>query len=171
MDLASTTQMLGSIGEFVGSVAVVVTLVFLTVQLRQNTSALKSSFWQAIQDAEQRFDTLLSRDRELSSIWVRGSDHGLDSFDDPVERLQFLVLGKQLVDLFQTHHYQHDAGMIENELWGTWISQYDEFFQRSPGFRDVIRDRYPHLRPSFRAFIDAHPFRGEDSSGASTDTG
>jgi hypothetical protein len=158
MDHQAFAQLLGNYGEFIGAGAVVVTLIYLTLQLRQNTSAIRSSSWQAIQDSEHRFDTVLACDAKLAEIWLRGNERGLDAFDDPTERFQFHLVGKQLVDLFQTHHYQHQAGLIEDELWGTWVTQYDEQVASSPGFRDVIRERYPHLRSSFRKFVDEHPY-------------
>ena len=149
---------LGAIGEFIGAIAVVVTLVYLTVQLRQNTNALRSNSWQAIQDAEQRFDMLLASDAKLMEIWARGLTTGLASLDDPVERSQFHSVGKQLIDLYQTHHYQYETGMIDVDLWSTWVTQYDESMTNTPGFRDVVKARYRHLRPSFRQFVDAHPY-------------
>ncbi len=41
MDLMDTAQLLGNFGEFVGAIAVVVTLVYLSVQIRQNMIVLK----------------------------------------------------------------------------------------------------------------------------------
>ena len=163
MDLMSTAQLLGNFGEFVGAAAVVITLIYLTLQLRQNTNAIKSSSWQAIQDSEQRFDELLTRDPKLAEVWLRGNERGLDSFDDATERFLFHLIGKQMIDLFQTHHYQYQSGLVEDELWGTWVSQYDEQLTNSLGFRDMVRIRYPHLRPSFRKFVDEHPYTGDQS--------
>ena len=47
MDLMSTAQLLGNFGEFVGAIAVVATLIYLSVQIRQNTKqvASTSSVW------------------------------------------------------------------------------------------------------------------------------
>jgi len=41
MDLISISQLLGNFGEFVGAIAVVITLIYLTAQIRQNTNALE----------------------------------------------------------------------------------------------------------------------------------
>ena len=162
MDHQAFAQMLGSYGEFVGAIAVVITLGYLAVQIRQNTAALRSSTWQAIQNAEHLFDQSLVGSKDAAEIWVRASQHGLDGFDDPVERFRCLLIGKQLVDQFQTHHYQREQGLIDPDLWKTWVSQFDEEVENSPGFVDVLRERYPHLRPSFRRFVDDHGFAGGD---------
>ena len=63
-------QDLGAIGEFISSFVVVVTLVFLTFQLRQNTKAIRSTAFQEINqdqirltnDASSFFDLLKSAD-------------------------------------------------------------------------------------------------------------
>ena len=55
MDLMSTVQVLGNIGEFVGAIAVVVTLLYVALQLRQNTASVRSSAyqtWVSVSNAE-----------------------------------------------------------------------------------------------------------------------
>ena len=154
MDLMSTAQLLGNFGELVGAIAVVATLIYLAVQIRQNTTALKSSTWQAIQNAEHAFDQSLVANEDTAQIWIKGADNGLDSFDDPAERFRCFLIGKQMVDQFQTHHYQHERGLVDAEFWQTWVSQFDQEIENSPGFGDVLRERYPHLRKSFQQFVD-----------------
>ncbi len=146
-------EAIGAIGEVLGAVGVITTLVYLSIQLRQNTKALQSSSWRAVQDAEQRFDEFLSRDHHLLNLWVKGRINGIDSFDDEAEKFQFLLIGKQLIDQVQTHHYQYENGMIEPEWWQSWVTQLGEELE-FPGFREVLIQRRPHLRPSFRKFVD-----------------
>jgi len=43
---------LGSLGEFIGSIAVIASLLFVALQLRSNASALRASTYQSIHDAE-----------------------------------------------------------------------------------------------------------------------
>jgi hypothetical protein len=47
MDLATTAQLLGNFGEFFGAIAVVVTLAYLAVQIRQNTKMMRVTVRQA----------------------------------------------------------------------------------------------------------------------------
>jgi len=154
MDHQAFAQLLGNYGEFVGAVAVVITLGYLALQIRHNTTALKSSTWQAIQNAEHAFDQSLVANRDVANIWFRGSRGGLSSLDDPTEQFQFEIIGKQIIDQYQNHHYQHEHGLIDPELWQTWVSQFDYTLQDAPGFADVLRRRFPHLRPSFQKFVD-----------------
>ena len=145
---------IGAIGETLGAIGVIVTLVYLAVQLKQNTKALRSNSWQAIQEAEQRFDDLFSRDPAIGDLWVRASNGGLECLDSDAERFQFMSLAKQLIDQFQTHHYQYERGMIETELWKTWVTQFKADVASHRGLREVIELRRQHFRPSFRTFVD-----------------
>ena len=53
-----TLQDFGSIGSFVAAVATLATLIYLAIQIRQNSEAVKSAAAQSVLDATNR---LLSR--------------------------------------------------------------------------------------------------------------
>ena len=46
MSTLEFSQLLGNYGEFVGAIAIVITLVYLALQLRQNTASVRSSAYQ-----------------------------------------------------------------------------------------------------------------------------
>ena len=60
-----TLQDLGNIGEFIGAIAVVISLVYLAAQIRQNTRALHSSSYS--QAAEQLWlvNLAIAQDHDL----------------------------------------------------------------------------------------------------------
>ena len=47
MSTLDISPLLGNSGEFVGAIAIVVTLIYLAVQIRQNTSAVRASSFQS----------------------------------------------------------------------------------------------------------------------------
>lgn len=47
MDLTLTAQLLGNFGEFSGAIAVVLTLGYLALQIRQNTRSVRASSFQS----------------------------------------------------------------------------------------------------------------------------
>lgn len=57
---------LGNLGDFVGGIAVVITLIYLAVQVRQNTSALKAASWQEVVSGA-REAAKLRRDRLIAA--------------------------------------------------------------------------------------------------------
>ncbi len=46
MDHQAFAQLLGNYGEFVGAIAIVITLIYLALQLKQNTASVRSSAYQ-----------------------------------------------------------------------------------------------------------------------------
>jgi len=72
MDLMSTAQMLGNLGEFVGAIAVVVTLVYLAAQIRQNTKAVEVSNLRSRTDRNIGHSRFAVSTPGLISIYTRG---------------------------------------------------------------------------------------------------
>lgn len=69
MDLMSTAQLMGNFGEFFGAVAVVATLVYLTVQIRQSNLAAQTT---AIQGFFDSWGSVSNRDRNFIPIMRKG---------------------------------------------------------------------------------------------------
>lgn len=51
MSALELSQLLGNYGEFVGAIAIVITLVYLAIQVRQNTRMMRASIRQARSDS------------------------------------------------------------------------------------------------------------------------
>ena len=84
MDLNSTAQLLGNMGEFIGAIAVVVTLVLLTYQVRQNTKATR----------QQSYNNIIQR----RSDWYRSGFLDRDVFILPLSTRQLNRLVKAAAD-------------------------------------------------------------------------
>ena len=132
-----TVMELGALGEFVGAIAVVATLVYLAVQIRQNTRAMEETKRLALaQTYQMRADALASMltqaatSDQLGSIIVKlveaGYPEDLSVFDQltPTE----LGLFRQWQIAQQTHwdnlFYQYQQGFLDEEYYQ------DEFTQR-----------------------------------------
>ena len=63
----------GAIGEVIGAAAVVVTLLYLTVQLRQNTRSMQSASFHGAVRTLNDFNLGMAHDAELSRIWDCGA--------------------------------------------------------------------------------------------------
>ena len=92
-------QSLANIGEIVGAVAVVVSLVYLAVQVRQNTKAQQSENFSRALDRIAAMQATLSQDSETAVIFSNGvSDTATLS---PRERLQFTWAMYELFGAFE----------------------------------------------------------------------
>ena len=78
-----TLQDLGNIGEFVGAIAVIATLIYLTVQIRQNSRSISTSAYNEVLGQTFDLNLRLAQDSEFSSFLQRGLDGELDPKDFP----------------------------------------------------------------------------------------
>lgn len=67
-----TLQDLGSIGEFLGAVGIIVTLVYLAIQIRQNTRAVRSAAREEILRDMHGFISLVASDSDTANFYERG---------------------------------------------------------------------------------------------------
>ena len=118
MENSVTLSDLGNLGEFVGALGVVLSLVYLAIQIRQNTRSTVASTEMDARRAWSDWDALFARDRDLTELVQRGlSDFGkLDGPD--VGRFNSILLS--LLRIGEMLHRQHERGLIDTELWQAW---------------------------------------------------
>ena len=106
-------QDLGSIGELIAALATLLTLGYLAIQLKQNTSALKSqTFQQSSMDMSLTANSV-SSDGELAKIIIK-AENGLDSLSSD-EKLRFHFWMLVAVRRFEAIYIQALYGSIEKD--------------------------------------------------------
>jgi hypothetical protein len=131
---------LGNLGDFLGGIGVVVTLIYLATQIRQNTRQLKLDTESAKTIAFEGTNSDISRwieeivaNRDVAELWTRGLKD-IDQLDE-TDRLRFDYLGMQLLQAWQIV-YRRSEQVENTELWTTTIL-YFNMYSRSPGFRTL----------------------------------
>ena len=102
----------GAIAELMGAVGVVVTLLFIAVQVRHsavatdnNSDELKATRLRYAADAVSRFSELIAGNKEVASTWRRGVA-GEEMDQD--EATQFFWLFRNFVQIHATGYYDSD---------------------------------------------------------------
>jgi hypothetical protein len=109
-----TIQDLGAIGEFVGAFAVVVTLIYLTLQVRQSTAQARLTSIQAVNASnDSAFDPIYIP--ENARVWTLGQEDP-DALD-PGEWRIFGLLMTRLIASFDTTTYQFEHGAYDADLY------------------------------------------------------
>jgi hypothetical protein len=146
-------QDLGSLGEFVGAIAVVVTLGYLAVQIRQNTRSVRTATYQSTVTSTGELMMAAARDVQLSRIWRIGIQ-GQSGFDED-ERTQFNFLMTQLFNQWENMFILHRESVIEDSWWRSriptlryqlslpgvsawWGRRHDTLYTEE--FRDFVRE-------------------------------
>ncbi len=84
---------LANLGEFVGGVAVLVTLLYLTYQLRETNRSTRVATLCAMSEASASLADMLAADPEVSRVFLAGSRDTADLTPDERDRFHFLMLG------------------------------------------------------------------------------
>jgi hypothetical protein len=141
VDHQAFAQLLGNYGEFVGAIAVVVTLGFLVHQLRQNTRALnESSRLAQINQADEnyrdvsRWRGMVTNNAELTEIWHRGTA-GEELSDADAER--FMQLAYELIFGFWRGY--EGATSLRNDDYADELVEALAGFGRMPVIGATIR--------------------------------
>ncbi|MGD8340948.1 MAG: hypothetical protein PVH89_09205 [Gammaproteobacteria bacterium] len=106
------------IAEVVAAVAVVVSLIYVGVGLRDNTAAVRSASIQAITTTSQNGLIAESTSADLSRI-RRIGDEDYEQLDLD-ERRRYFTLYRQIWLSFQNVFFQRDLGTVGADLWGTY---------------------------------------------------
>ena len=107
-------EAVGAISQIVGAVLVGITLIYLAVQLRQNTSALKSSTFLAISTLMGSTMEVWATHSDLAPLLIK-AQAGLDELS-PDERARFGFLMMMAFRRVETVVVQRHLGFIDREL-------------------------------------------------------
>ena len=150
-----TLQDLGGVGEFIGGIAVVISLVYLAVQIRQNTKSVRTSTYQAILDSSRSDTELLLVHPHLERVYRVGRRNPEKLNDD--ERPLFRMLVAQLLLSSESLFLQHQQGAIDSDYWQR-RQQTLRGLLSQPGVRQWWAARgtpREYYDPGFRELVDS----------------
>jgi len=141
-------EAVGAISELVGAIAVVSTLIYLTVQVRQNTGMLRST-------AEQHIETRIAA---MIAEWsvpekaklLRAGMADMETLDDD-ERIQFFQKMASFFLTFDTEYRMWVRKEISDEIWERDVAVLD-FPINSNGGQAVWQQI--HVTKSFRNYAE-----------------
>ncbi|MFK7864833.1 MAG: hypothetical protein AB8B95_11480 [Pseudohongiellaceae bacterium] len=104
---------LGAIGEIIGAIAVIATLVYLSIQLRQNTQAVRSSALDSSISALSVIRDRILSDKEIAELYISGCEdpESLDSADLTRYRMLLTNILLAIMNLYENHKH---AGLSES---------------------------------------------------------
>ncbi|MEJ2140529.1 MAG: hypothetical protein P8Y61_14000 [Gammaproteobacteria bacterium] len=138
------------IAEVVGGLAVIVGLVFVGLELRQNTLMQRVTATQALSVNYENAVDALGKDTETACIYVRGIQ-GLNNLDG-IERYRFFVLWFHVLRAGEQLHYYSLEGMVDERIWRGYERQLREIFGY-PGVQQYWEVRKGWYSDEFQDFV------------------
>ena len=131
---------IGAIAELAGAVGVILSLVYLAMNIRQNTGqmernerAARGAAYQDVLSNLQTYLTPVSADAELSEIFRRGLLDCRELTEAEFFRFNWMV-GGYMTNLDNVY-YQYCDGVVSEARWQIMLNHV-RYFARTPGFRD-----------------------------------
>jgi hypothetical protein len=158
-------EALGNLGDFLGGIAVILTLIYLALQVRQNTKQMEqNSHWlraqtyRADQSAHVMATQLIASDASLATIYRKGSVDPDVLTEDEWTRLVFyygLMFGN-----FQNSLYQMENGLLDKELWPNQVKIMSMILKSPGGARYWESSGFTHSA-RFQEFVAQNIYSSE----------
>jgi hypothetical protein len=137
-----------------GAVAVVISLLYLSAQIRHGNKVSQAAAQESIANATRDFTKALAQDVELYRIW----DLGVEDFDalEDSDRGRFVLLAFQFAKIYESAHYHYSRGLLGEASWEGWRSVLAHYFH-APGWKKYWALREDLYSPDFRDYVKDLP--------------
>ncbi len=143
---------IGAIAEIVGAAAVVVSLLYLAIQMRQNANAVKASNRDSMANYNTQTLLAVAGDAELASIFRRGQVD--PSLLDDDEAFRFDVLLYAIFDHWETFHSHWRLGALSADDWEKWETIIG-FYMAQKGAQNFWEKFSQNYSSSFRDYVNS----------------
>ena len=145
-------QYLANLGEVVGAVVVILSLIYLAIQVRQNTQAQQTENYSRALDRLAAMQSRLSQDGEISLIFSKAV---LDTSKlTPQERMRFTWSMYEAFGAFEFMFHASRTDAIPDEVWTRWSSGV-AWWLSFPGVQAWWQARPIPFTESFTAFVES----------------
>ncbi len=142
---------LASIGSFVSGVAVVISLIYLSIQIRQNTRHERAAMQQG--RAARTVDLLLrTAAPDMADAMMRGRMGDADVL--PAELEQFLRASTAIFISFEDGYVLRRSGMLDSSTIAGDDAALKHHILPWPGYRVAWEMLKSGMQPDFRVYVD-----------------
>lgn len=139
-----------AIGEIVGAIAVVVSLLYLAIQIRAQNRESRMAAVHDILAAFREIQTPM-QDAEISKLWLKARA-GHDALENH-EKVQFYNLIGPMLRVWEEAYFQFDSGRLDEEIWETMVAQYSELVAMPEMQKYWALHKHVYAK-RFSAFVD-----------------
>jgi hypothetical protein len=140
----------GALSEFAGAAAVVISVAYLAIQIRQNSKAMRSATRSDIARGQIEYNFRMAENPDMTKAlyaFLRGDD---------INEKERVVAGQALSGIsraFENQYFSHIEGDFSESVWLGYRTNIAWSVQQ-PGFAKYWDDRRALFSAEFVAFID-----------------
>ncbi len=144
-------EAIGAIGETIGAFAVVLSLLYLAIQIRSQN---RESRIASVHELNEAFRNAITsfQNPNLADVFVRAKDN-FEALPE-TERLQFISMVQGIMRVWEDAFHQHQQKRLNDVQWQAMVVQFSSYLGL-PGVAAVWSIRKMAYSEDFRAFVDA----------------
>ena len=148
----SILQALGNIGEFIGALGVVISLIYLAQQLSANSKAVRASSFNSMVQNSLRLLEQLYLDSEFADFMASAQNRSYDELS-PAEKIRWDSFMMAVYRHYGNLVYQHRVGALDEQMWEAYRDDLKEAV-RIPAWRNWFDRNRRVLSTSLRDEVD-----------------
>ena len=136
---------LGNLGDFIGGIGVLATLIYLASQIRQNTSSVQQSNRIATANTEISvrsgygfLNSMVIENADLAAAFVQAQSEDSDLGEVALLRLQHFFV--QMANQWHAMEIAFEQGMIPRATYEVIFDDHRYFIETYPGARQLLRN-------------------------------
>lgn len=152
--LSPASQKRSGVREVVGVASVVISLLFVGWEIRQNTKVARGQTRLELTALNNEFLERIRSDSEFSEIW-RTAWNTEETLDEAAEyRIEFMMM--QYLRLLENVHLQYQEGLLDPDALASYgfLGFYDQFMAH-PRFPSIWEGRRVAFDPEFVSFLES----------------
>lgn len=146
---------IAAVGEILGAVAVLVTVAYLAVQVRQNTASVGTATHESALSGFNEINLAIAQSEELASIFQRGL-YDPESLSE-VDGVRFAFIMRALSNQYFKVLRLHDSGALSMADWGPYAREAGQIY-RTPGGQ-IFRSEHANYADLFSAMDQFAPVK------------
>jgi hypothetical protein len=144
-------QELAWLGTTMSGIGVILTVIYVSIQIRNNTRAVRASAFQQVVNSFAAISFDIAKDKNLADLFLRaGRDFA--SLTD-VERVQYTFMLLSFLRRAENVYFQTEIRTLHERHW-YGIRESTKAVMASPGARACWTEIRNRFNPQFAAFID-----------------
>lgn len=130
------------------SIGVIVSVIFLAIEIKKNTEAVRSNFYDSFANSNREFLNQLIVDKELGKLFERGTKSWNSLVEDDKRTSNYLYI--QMFRIWENLFYQNKMEVLEPWLWNSNKNTITSYFHLNG-----IQEWWQFRRQSFsREFVE-----------------
>lgn len=147
-----TLEEINYVAQTVGVIAIFVSLVFLAIQVRQNSAITRAQVHQQVADAFTVYLETMANHSSVVFAGTSGKDGMAPLSDEELLRFSFIMAG--LFKIWENAFYQHKSGFLDERSWQSNVTWMLTWFHM-PGVQLWWGVRKGLFAKEFQAFLES----------------